>query len=194
MNIQKYKIEKFEFKPLIVALIILLIDQISKILVTVFIPIWTLPTHPDEVHILGDFFTFIHVRNLGAGFSFAADTTGLIRFLILIFIPLVMMVFLAYVILGGYKNIEFPPIFKYFFALIFAGGVGNLIDRIFRPEGVVDFLNVKLYGFLGFEYWPTFNIADSVVVIGIACIVIYCIIDSVRALLKNKRKYENNNS
>jgi signal peptidase II len=48
------------------------------------------------------------------------------------------------------------------------GGIGNLIDRIFRNFRVVDFISVKVYGFLGFERWPTWNIADaSLVVSGI---------------------------
>jgi signal peptidase II len=48
---------------------------------------------------------------------------------------------------------------------IIGGGIGNIIDRIFRPAGVVDFISVKFYGILGMERWPTFNIADSSVVV-----------------------------
>ena len=48
---------------------------------------------------------------------------------------------------------------------ILGGGIGNIIDRIFRPEGVVDFISVKFYGILGFDRWPTFNIADASVVV-----------------------------
>ncbi len=48
------------------------------------------------------------------------------------------------------------------------GGIGNLIDRIFRSLRVVDFISVKFYGIFGLERWPTFNIADaSLVVSGI---------------------------
>ncbi|MDD2335845.1 MAG: signal peptidase II [Geobacteraceae bacterium] len=45
------------------------------------------------------------------------------------------------------------------------GGIGNLIDRIFRSFRVVDFISVKVYGFLGFERWPTWNISDASLVI-----------------------------
>ena len=59
------------------------------------------------------------------------------------------------------------------------GGFGNLIDRFFRAEGVVDFVDVKWFGiessplkFLRWERWPTFNVADmAVVVCGIMLIV-----------------------
>jgi signal peptidase II len=48
---------------------------------------------------------------------------------------------------------------------IIGGGAGNLIDRIFRPDGVVDYISVKFYGLFGFDRWPTFNIADASVVV-----------------------------
>ncbi len=51
--------------------------------------------------------------------------------------------------------------------LILGGGIGNLIDRIFRPEGVVDFLYFKLINF------PIFNVADCCVVIGACLLLVY---------------------
>ena len=48
---------------------------------------------------------------------------------------------------------------------ILGGGAGNLVDRIFRPLGVVDFIDVKFYGLFGLDRWPTFNIADSAIVV-----------------------------
>ncbi len=58
---------------------------------------------------------------------------------------------------------------RWCFAAILGGGVGNLIDRFFRVGGVVDFVSVRFYGIFGFERWPTFNVADSTVVVaGIA--------------------------
>lgn len=56
------------------------------------------------------------------------------------------------------------------YALILGGAVGNLSDRIFREPGffrgeVVDL--IKIYG------WPTFNLADSAITVGVACIFLY---------------------
>ena len=45
------------------------------------------------------------------------------------------------------------------------GGLGNYVDRIFRPAGVVDFLDFKFFGIFGLERWPTFNVADATVVV-----------------------------
>ena len=46
------------------------------------------------------------------------------------------------------------------------GGLANMVDRVFRPQGVVDFVDVKFYGLFGMERYPTFNVADSSVVVG----------------------------
>ena len=73
-------------------------------------------------------------------------------------------------------------------ALIIGGGIGNLIDRFCRPAGVIDFINVKVYGFLGYDYWPTFNIADSCVVTGVLLIIVYSIV----SFIKEKRNNANN--
>ncbi len=54
-------------------------------------------------------------------------------------------------------------------ALVCAGAVGNLIDRITSARGVTDFLGP--YD-LGFMLWPIFNVADCYVVIGIALLVL----------------------
>ena len=54
--------------------------------------------------------------------------------------------------------------------------MGNLIDRFFRPAGVVDFIDVRFFGILGMDRWPTFNIADmSVVVCGIMLLLSFII-------------------
>ena len=50
---------------------------------------------------------------------------------------------------------------QYCFGLICGGIVGNTIDRVFRQH-VVDFLDFRLPGY----QWPTFNIADSAIVVG----------------------------
>jgi signal peptidase II len=47
-------------------------------------------------------------------------------------------------------------------ALVCGGAIGNLIDRIWRPLGVVDFIDIGL----GDVRWPTFNVADMAVSMG----------------------------
>ena len=59
------------------------------------------------------------------------------------------------------RSDEFTRLQRWAIAGIFGGGIGNLIDRIFRPEGVVDWIDFRFYGILGWERFPTFNIADG---------------------------------
>jgi signal peptidase II len=47
-------------------------------------------------------------------------------------------------------------------ALVCAGAVGNVVDRIRSPQGVVDFVDVGI----GSARWPTFNVADSAITVG----------------------------
>jgi signal peptidase II len=47
-------------------------------------------------------------------------------------------------------------------ALVTAGALGNLVDRVISPRGVVDFIDVGI----GAARWPTFNVADMAVSVG----------------------------
>lgn len=72
---------------------------------------------------------------------------------------------------------------------IVGGGLGNLVDRFFRKEGVVDFIDVKFYGLFGLERWPTFNVADSAVVVcGILLIISF-----IALTIQDERKKKENN-
>jgi signal peptidase II len=65
---------------------------------------------------------------------------------------------------------------RWILAAIMGGGLGNQVDRYFRPDGVIDFIDFKFYGIFGFERWPVFNLADSsVVVAGIALLISYLV-------------------
>jgi signal peptidase II len=58
------------------------------------------------------------------------------------------------------------------FSLIAGGAIGNLVDRI-RFGEVVDFINVYIWSKVAFlNPWPTFNIADSAISVGVALLVL----------------------
>ena len=69
---------------------------------------------------------------------------------------------------------------------IVGGGLGNLIDRFFRAEGVVDFIDIKFFGLFGLDRWPTFNVADSAVVVCGFMLVISFIVTSIKEAKENK--------
>lgn len=135
---------------LIVAGIIALLDQLSKLAVTYLL-------NPGEtVPILGDFLRLSYVQNEGAAFGFFSGYTEiLIIFNILIVCSLIALVF--------YKPIQ-SHMMQITTALLLGGSIGNLVDRL-RIGAVVDFIDVV--------WWPAFNIADASLVIGIGLVIGY---------------------
>lgn len=159
---------KTNLLPFILTVLVVLLDQITKILVVKYIPIYTI-----GAQFFGDFFRIIHVANTGVAFSFGATWSETIRHIMFSLMPLVVIIL---VIVVYFRNDTFTKIQRWAICGIIGGGLGNLIDRIFRSEGVVDFLDVKFYGLFGLERWPTFNVADSAVVVcGIMLIISFII-------------------
>ncbi|HNP93037.1 MAG TPA: signal peptidase II [Rectinema sp.] len=144
--------------PILFSGIIIIVDQITKALVVKYIPEGRV-----FARILGDFVWIVHTRNRGAAFSIGALSPQPLRFLFFICLPIVVLIALLFYY---FKSERLSPILRYSIGLIVGGGIGNLIDRILRPQGVVDFISVNMYGFLGMERFATFNIADSAITIG----------------------------
>ncbi|MDR3161120.1 MAG: signal peptidase II [Spirochaetaceae bacterium] len=111
----------------------------------------------------------LHVRNKAIAFSLGHNLPDSIRPALFIIIPLFLLVALIWYY---FKSNEITPLQRWVVAGIIGGGIGNLIDRIFRPQGVVDYISVRFFGIFGLERWPTFNIADASVVV--SCIVLLC--------------------
>ena len=102
-------------------------------------------------------------HNTGAAFSFLANAGGWQHgFFIALatLISVVLAVALRRVPREDWRN-AFP------FALIIAGALGNLVDRL-RFGHVVDFLDVHAAGW----HWPAFNVADSAITIGAALLIL----------------------
>lgn len=148
---------KAKMSPLILSVVIIIADQITKAFIIKNVPVGTV-----YFSLFGDFFRIIHVTNLGAAFSLGNGLSSVWRFVSLCIIPL--LVLLA-VLVVFFVTKELSQVQRWLIAGILGGGFGNLIDRFFRPDGVVDFIDVKFYGLFGLERWPTFNIADSAVLV-----------------------------
>ena len=151
--------DKKRMLPLTLAGFVLLLDQATKIYIANNWPINSFITDVfgnDVLHI-------IHVRNPVIAFSLGHNLPEPLRPWLFIVVPLLVLGFLMWYY---FKTDEFNQLQRWAVAGIAGGGLGNIIDRIFRPDGVVDFISVKFYGIFGFERWPTFNVADTSVVIG----------------------------
>lgn len=143
--------------PFILTLAVVLADQLTKWLITVFIPI-----NGIGASFFGGFFRIIHARNTAIAFSIGTDLAPWLKILFFSAVPLVILGVIALYLL---KTETLTSLQRWAACGILGGGLGNLVDRIFRPLGVVDFLDVKFYGLFGLDRWPTFNVADAAIVV-----------------------------
>lgn len=158
--------------PLTLFVAVILLDQITKILVVKNIPIYTI-----GASFFGDFFRIIHVNNPGIAFSIGHGWSQAARGILFRAVPLVV---LCTVLAVYFRNKTFTALQRWAIMGIAGGGFGNLIDRFFRKEGVIDFLDVKFYGIFGLERWPTFNVADAAVVVCGIILIISFLVTSVK--------------
>jgi signal peptidase II len=159
----KIKLTKERILPLMLTGIIILIDQCTKAFIALK-PINTMITDVFN----NEFLQIWHVRNKVIAFSLGQNIPDTIRPVLFVALPILVLGVLVWYYL---RSDDFTNLQRWAVAGILGGGIGNIIDRICRPDGVVDFISVKFYGFLGFERWPTFNVADSSVVV--CCILLF---------------------
>ena len=155
--------------PFILTALVVIADQITKCLIAHYIPLNTI-----GAQYFGDFLRIVHVANTGVAFSIGYSLPLVLRRFCFGIVPLIVMVLVINVY---FRNRDFTVLQRWAICGIVGGGFGNIIDRFFRAEGVVDFVDVKFYGIFGLQRWPTFNVADMAVVIcGIILIVSFIIV------------------
>jgi len=160
----KLELQKERILPLSLTALIILADQITKTIIVKIGP---------ETGLIKDVFNngllwIYHARNKAIAFSLGERFPDPVKKVAFIVIPIFVLGFLLWYY---FKSDDFTKVQRWAAAGIIGGGLGNIIDRIFRADGVVDFVSIKFYGFLGFERWPTFNLADSSVVV--CCILFF---------------------
>jgi signal peptidase II len=160
----KLNLQKERMLPLALTAFIILVDQLTKAVIVKLSPV----TGPIKDVFNNDFLLIYHARNKAIAFSLGESFPDPVKKIAFIIIPILVLGFLLWYY---FKSNDFTKIQRWAAAGIIGGGLGNIIDRIFRPDGVVDFISVKFYGFLGFDRWPTFNVADSSVVV--CCLLLF---------------------
>jgi signal peptidase II len=141
---------------LAISALLLAADRLTKIWVGKHIPLGgAIPVIPHVLRIT-------HWTNEGAAFSLFADSASpnAVRWALISFSLLAALIVLGAIIrLGSRLTLATVAL-----AMIFAGALGNVHDRI-AYGSVVDFIEVHIYTY----HWPDFNVADSCIVIG-ACL------------------------
>jgi signal peptidase II len=149
----------------LLSLAVIVLDQATKIAAHRFL------AGGSTVEIVPRFFNLVYSRNAGGLFGSFRDVPDPWRLLLLTVLPIVAVGLIA-AYLARLRPADRPTLCG--LALILGGAVGNLIDRLARGE-VVDFLDVYiapsklaewLVSVFGTAHWPTFNVADSSIVVG----------------------------
>ncbi|MCF6335167.1 MAG: signal peptidase II [Spirochaetales bacterium] len=161
-----------KLKPLILTFLIIAADQLTKLLIVNRISI-----HTVGKSFFGGIIRIIHTRNLAIAFSIGNNLPEEVRFVLFKILPALILIGLLIYFLKGE---DFTQLQRWAFAGILGGGTGNLLDRALRPLGVVDFIDVKFFGIFGLERWPTFNIADSSVVVSGIILLIAFILEDIK--------------
>jgi signal peptidase II len=139
---------------LIIAAAVIALDQLTKYLIRVNIP---LDTSLEEVWRL----TIVHIQNTGAAFGIFTNQT--------IFLSIIAVLGLIVIVLF-YRQIGRTNLLAGIsLGVVFGGAIGNLVDRL-RFGYVTDFLYVRLWGDF---YWPAFNVADSSISVGIVLLILF---------------------
>ncbi len=135
---------------------VVIFDQITKYFVEKQVRLY------EVIRVIPGFFNITHVRNKGAAFSLFSGAPETFRSMFFITVTIAAIVVIAALIRKTRERLLIVS-----FSLIAGGAVGNLIDRV-RYGEVVDFIQwyIKSY------YWPSFNVADSAITIGVGLLVI----------------------
>jgi len=131
----------------LIALLLVAADQISKT--------W-IRSYPEEQSIFEiGFLRLTHIHNTGAAFGLFPGQSFALTIVALVGVA-VLLVYALFI----YRRFPFSDnmLGKSALGLVLGGTVGNLIDRL-RFGYVIDFISIGI--------WPTFNIADSAVTVGV---------------------------
>lgn len=140
---------------LALALALVLADQFSKVLIIGHYQLG------DVTEVL-PFFNVVRVHNSGAAFSFLSDASGWQRWLFT-----GIGVFATLLILWLLRSHAGQRLFSFALSCVLGGAVGNVIDRLLHGH-VIDFLDFHWAGW----HFPAFNVADSAITIGAACLIL----------------------
>jgi len=137
-------------------LVFLVLDQVSKFWVSDSFSLY------ESINVL-PIFSITYVHNLGAAFSFLADQGGWQRWFFTAVAAIACIVFIVWLA----KTPKSQTLLSIAVALMLSGAMGNLIDRVLFGY-VIDFLDFHWSG----NHFPAFNVADSMIFIGAALMIL----------------------
>ena len=137
------------------ALAILIVDQLTKALILGSFRL-------GDSTPIASFFNIVRAHNTGAAFSFLAAASGWQRWLFTA-IGIAAAIFIVWML----RSHAGQKLFSFALACILGGTIGNVVDRLLHGY-VLDFVEVHWHGW----YFPAFNVADSAITVGAACLIL----------------------
>lgn len=128
---------------LIIGLIFVFIDQLIKYMVLNNLSLG------HSIPIIEDFLYITYIKNTGIAFGLFKNNN--------IFMIIVISIIIILLLYFYYREKKKSLLLNISIMFLVSGAIGNLIDRIIRGF-IIDYIN--------FTFWPAFNLADSLVVIG----------------------------
>ena len=147
------------------ALVILLADQFTKVLILGHYKL-------GDATPVTSFFNVVRAHNTGAAFSFLATASGWQRWFFTA-IGIGAALFITWLL----RSHPGQRLFSFALACILGGAIGNVVDRLLHGY-VIDFLDFYWRNW----HFPAFNVADSAITIGAACL----ILDELRRVRRGK--------
>lgn len=141
----------------VVVLSVVILDQLTKLWIRDAIPLH------ESIEVVPSFFNLTHVRNPGGAFNLLARSDESFRlpfFLVMTAVAVAALFYFLREIRPHQKVLLFAV------AGVLGGAIGNFIDRATIGE-VTDFLDV----YWGSYHWPSFNVADSFISVGVAVLI-----------------------
>lgn len=147
---------------IVIAVVIILLDQLTKILMI-----------NKQLTIIPNLLEFTYTENTGVAFGIANSK---------IFLIILLSILILGIIVKFIKETQTDKNILLSLYFIIAGGISNLIDRIFRGY-VIDFIDINILNF------PNFNIADICITLGVF-VLIFII---AKSLFKNEKTGDGKN-
>lgn len=159
------KLSKRSIYIILVIVVTIAIDQISKILVRINIQPRTETSMGERISLIGDKFIMMNVENSGAFLGMGSDLNPTLRIILLLILPIIV---LGFVLHHVFKDKTLCNWSLFAFASIIGGGLANVYDRIVYGS-VTDFFYIDLGGVFR---TGIFNMADLSVTTGMIILVI----------------------
>ena len=144
------------------AAVVILGDQVTKTLIVGWLQLGD--SRPVTGH-----FNLVRAHNAGAAFSFLADADGWQRWFF-VAVGAIASGFIVWML----RSHPTQKLFCFAISMIMGGALGNVVDRLLHGH-VIDFLQFR-FGFLqplfSGGYFPSFNLADSAITLGAACLIL----------------------